>query len=262
MYKTIKVVFQPPICFLTFARDNQSNTINSEFVLEVTKALDVCESMQEITILILQGNKQSFCLGADFREIAEKRPNKDEYTTMAKALYAIWLRLTQSACITIAHVEGNVNAGGLGFVSACDIVISHESVSYSLSELLFGLFPACVLPFLQRRIGFQRSHYLALSTKAITSLKAQEWGLVDATGDNTQSMLRNHLVRLAKLDRAVVRQYKEYNNCLYNNLEMSKGMAIQANAEMFSNPIVLEKINSYLGQNIYSGLMNNNLTDL
>nr|WP_269820011.1 enoyl-CoA hydratase-related protein [Bacillus velezensis] len=42
---------------------------------------------------------------------------------------------------------GVANAGGIGFVAASDIVIADDTAVFSLSELLFGLFPAMVLPF-------------------------------------------------------------------------------------------------------------------
>ncbi len=49
-------------------------------------------------------------------------------------------------------------------MAACDIVVCKTGVSFSLSELLFGLMPACVLPFVVRRTGVARAHYMTLMT--------------------------------------------------------------------------------------------------
>jgi len=62
----------------------------------------------------------------------------------------LWLRLATVRTVTISHVRGKANAGGIGFVAASDIVLADETAQFSLSELLFGLYPACVLPFLIR----------------------------------------------------------------------------------------------------------------
>lgn len=95
-------------------------------------------------------------------------------------MYDLWLRLATGPYVTISHVRGKANAGGLGFVAASDIVLANETAQFSLSELLFGLYPACVLLFLIRRIGFQRAHYFTLMTQPISAKQACEWGLVDA----------------------------------------------------------------------------------
>ncbi len=62
-------------------------------------------------------------------------------------LYDLWLRLATGPFITISHVRGRVNAGGIGFVATSDIVLAERSAQFSLSELLFGVFPARYFPF-------------------------------------------------------------------------------------------------------------------
>ena len=95
--------------------------------------------------------------------------------------------------MSIAHVRGKANAGGIGFVAACDIVLADSAAVFSLSELLFGLMPACVLPFLVRRIGFAKANAMTLSTQPVGVQVAREWGLVDAFEENSDNLLRKHL---------------------------------------------------------------------
>jgi 3-carboxymethyl-3-hydroxy-acyl-[acp] dehydratase len=46
--------------------------------------------------------------------------------------------------VTISHVRGKANAGGLGFMAASDIVLAQEEAQFSLSELLSdSIRPAC-----------------------------------------------------------------------------------------------------------------------
>lgn len=87
-------------------------------------------------------------------------------------LYDLWLKMMNGPFITISHVRGTTNAGGFGFVAASDIVIADETAIFNLSELLFGLFPAMVLPFLTGKIGDQRAHYLTLKTNSICKASA------------------------------------------------------------------------------------------
>ena len=160
---------------------------------------------------MLSGSPEVFCLGADFKAIAGRTKNgyKDDGPG---PMYDLWLRLATGPYVTISHVRGKANAGGVGFVAASDIVLADETAQFSLSELLFGLYPACVLPFLIRRIGFQKAHYLTLMTQPISAMQACEWGLVDVCEPQSNSLLQRHLQRLRRLSKTAIRRYKTYMN--------------------------------------------------
>jgi len=99
----------------------------------------------------------SVCFGADFKAIATTH----EHDVSAGPLYDLWLRPgNRSVRDDLACARLKRMPEALGFVAASDIVLADETAQFSLSELLFGLYPACVLPFLIRRTGFQKAHYL------------------------------------------------------------------------------------------------------
>ena len=74
-YKTIKVSFDEPICFLQFNRPEANNTINELLVEECAHAISLCK--ENITIIVLEGLPDVFCFGADFSEINEKMKNNE-----------------------------------------------------------------------------------------------------------------------------------------------------------------------------------------
>jgi polyketide biosynthesis enoyl-CoA hydratase PksH len=125
-------------------------------------------------------------------------------------MYQLWLRMVNAPFITISVVRGRANAGGIGFVAASDIVLADQSARFSLSELLFGLYPSCVLPFLVRRTGVQHAHYMTLMTQPFTAQQVQSYGLVDALDDDAGTLLNRHLVRLRRLARPAIGDYKRY----------------------------------------------------
>ena len=100
----------------------------------------------------------------------------------------------------------------------------------------FGLFPACVLPFLIRRIGVQRAHYLTLMTKPIAVQEAHDWGLVDAHDPDSASLLHRHLLRPRRLSKPGITRDKHYMHDLADILRHAKPLALAANREVFSNP--------------------------
>jgi polyketide biosynthesis enoyl-CoA hydratase PksH len=244
-FETIRVRFDDDICFIQIYRPEDNNSINNLLVQEFSVVLDQCE--QSAKIVVLEGLPEVFCFGADFKELqnnVEKPVHNQEQNP--EPLYNVWLRLTSGPYVTVAHVRGKANAGGIGFVAACDVVLCEEKTIFSLSELLFGLMPACVLPFLIRRIGFSKAHYLTLMTQPVSAKQAHEWGLVDAYDANSENLLRKHLLRLRRLSKTGVSRYKRYMNTLNNFPAVSKSSAITANIEVFSDQNNLDKITRFV----------------
>lgn len=243
-YQTIKVRFEESICFLQFHRPEANNTINDRLIEECSEVLTLCE--ETITIVVLEGLPEVFCFGADFQGIHEEIAKGQQGAKDPGPLYDLWLQLATGPYITISHVRGKANAGGMGFVAASDIVLADTSAQFSLSELLFGLFPACVLPFLVRRIGFQKAHYLTLMTQPISAHQAEMWGLVDASDAQSENLLRRHLLRLRRLSKTGIARYKRFMSKLYDSLHQSKSLAIAANQEVFSDPHNIQGILRYV----------------
>jgi polyketide biosynthesis enoyl-CoA hydratase PksH len=251
-YQTIRVRLQQPICVVQFARPTVGNTINAQLIEECHEVLTSCETgpagEAPITVIVLEGSPEVFCLGADFQGMHADLSAGTSVDHRPDRLYDLWLKLATGPFVTVAHVRGKVNAGGLGFVAASDIVLADQSAQFSLSEMLFGLFPACVLPFLIRRIGVQRAHYLTLMTKPMTVQEAYHWGLVDAHDADSASLLHRHLLRLRRLSKTSIARYKRYMHDLVDSLRRTRPLALEANQEVFSDPDNIKGIVRFVEQ--------------
>jgi polyketide biosynthesis enoyl-CoA hydratase PksH len=244
-YETIRVRFEDDVWFIQIHRPEANNAINDCLIEELSEVITLCQDT--VKIIVLEGMPEVFCFGADFKEIQKNFENKKlQQQQNPEPLYNLWLQLAFGPFITIAHVQGKTNAGGVGFVAACDVVLSNEKAVFSLSELLFGLMPACVLPFLIRRIGFSKANHMTLMTQPISAKQAQEWGLVDACEEKTENLLRKYLLRLRRLSKTGISAYKRYVSSLDEVLAKSKPHALDANIEVFSNQNNLEKIVRYV----------------
>ena len=248
-YETIKVQFKESICFLQIDRPQANNTISNQLVTECNHVLAACE--EYTTVVVLSGSPEVFCFGADFKAIANASRNSHGRDDGPEPLYDLWLRLATGPYVTISHVRGKTNAGGIGFVAASDIVLADEAAQFSLSELLFGLYPACVLPFLIRRIGFQKAHYLTLMTQPISAKQACEWGLVDVCESQSNSLMQRHLQRLRRLPKVAIRRYKAYMSQISVPLQDLRSRAVAANREVFSDAQNLQAITRYVEQGIF-----------
>jgi polyketide biosynthesis enoyl-CoA hydratase PksH len=255
MYQTINVQFQDPTCRIRLCRPDTDNTITNRLVTEMADVLGRCENAtgqksQEVSIVVIEGLPDVFCIGADFSRIAEESETTDRVD--AERLYRLWMQLAMGSYITIAHVRGRVRAGGMGFVAACDVVLADETATFALTELVFGLFPACVLPFLIRKLGVQKSHYMTLTTMPVSVEEARASGLVDAYSKDSESLLRKHLIRFGRLSRSAVSEYKRYLHQLNDILQRSQSLAISTNQRLFCSQENLGKIRRYVNDGKFS----------
>ncbi|MCY7297028.1 enoyl-CoA hydratase/isomerase [Alteromonas sp. a30] len=249
-FQTIRVQIDNPICTIQLYRPEANNTINGTMLQELTQLLTALQAT-ECTVVVLEGLPEVFCFGADFGAMAESHQSHGEVENDPEFLYNLWLLLATGPFMTIAHVRGKVNAGGVGFVSACDLVIADTTVTFSLSELLFGLIPACVMPFLVRKVGTQKAHYLTVTTQTISAEKATEWGLVDDLGEKSKPLLRKHLMRLRRMSKKTITRYKRFISEINPILTTAKNTSLSMNAEVFSDQDNLNAIRRYVEEGIF-----------
>ncbi|KFG72431.1 enoyl-CoA hydratase/isomerase [Streptomyces mutabilis] len=248
-FSTIRVRREGTVCRLRLHRPDRENTIDDTMVRECHAALDACE--QHCTVVLLEGLPHVFCDGADLttygpREGADRPAKYDP-----SPLYDLWTRLADGPCVTVAHARGRTNAGGIGFIAASDIVVAEPQATFGLSELLFGLYPAMVLPFLVRRVGRQHAHYMTLTTKAVTAEQARDWGLVDVCAERSGAVVGQHLGRLSKLPRDGVAAYKQFMGHLSGSVREQRATSVAANQRLFTDTSNLERINRFVEHGVY-----------
>lgn len=241
-YHTLKVRFESDLCYIQIYRPQANNTINDLLIEEFQQVIALCRGRS--TVIILEGLPEVFCFGADFEALSAE--DSEKLLIGPELLYNLWMELVTGPFITVAHVRGKANAGGIGFVAACNFVIADNHAQFSLSELLFGLMPACVLPFLIRRIGFQKANAMTLLTKPVHAEQAHSWGLIDAYAEDSEALLHRYLLRLRRLNKKAICRYKHYMNSLDNSLEISKQKALSANREVFMDSENRSKIARYV----------------
>src|SRR5207253_9072269 len=79
---------------------------------------------------------------------------------------------------TIARVQGDTYAGGMGLVAACDIAIAVDTAQFCLSEVKLGLIPATISPYVIRAMGARASHRYFLTAERFSAAEAHRIGLV------------------------------------------------------------------------------------
>jgi enoyl-CoA hydratase/carnithine racemase len=148
--------------------------------------------------IVLRGsNPRTFCSGVDFVALAAGEDPAEAVEAFAACLQSIRRCSKPVICL----VEGNADGGGVGIAAAADLVIATSDASFALPELLFGLTPAVVLPFLAERVSLQKLRWLALSSDRVGAFAAVELGLVDRVepADRCVPAIESCLKRLTRV---------------------------------------------------------------
>lgn len=239
-YQTLKINYQPAVKRIQIYRPEHDNSINSQMTQELLSALQSAEIEETVKVVLLEGLPDVFCTGMDFQELADGKQADPKINS--EGYYNILKQMSQSSKVILSVVRGKVQAGGVGLVAASDLVIADETVTFVLSELLFGLLPACVLPFLIRRVGFQKAYRLALTTQSISVTDAYNWGLVDEYGVDTNKLTSQYIRRLKCLPSSGVKELKNYINQLWIIQAETKDLAVKKVCSLLTDPTIQEKI--------------------
>ncbi len=169
------------VAVITLNDGEHGNLLDPEGMGELAAALDAALRDPRIRAVLLRSNGPAFCLGMDLaRWASDESPatrseSEDAIDRYAGLLAAIFSARVPIVCL----VQGEVKAGGVGLVCACDIVLAGERASFELGEVIFGLIPANVLPILALRMAPQKARYLVMSSRRINASEALRLNLVD-----------------------------------------------------------------------------------
>lgn len=235
-YQTIEVSVKDPSVTLSFKRP----FINLLLLDEINHLLDDVEKNPACLIIVLKGNQEVFSAGMDFKELGKGQ--EDTIDRWTKRYFATLKRLIQFPKCVVSYVEGNVYAGGVGFVAASDLCFAKKSASFKLTELSFGLLPAMVSPFLIRKIGFSKASELALTGKEMTFEDAMDAHLVNFPIKKFKSVMES----VEKLTSETIKNYKSYFNTLYPIDEGVERLATHETKRLLLQPIVQDNIASFI----------------
>jgi len=108
-------------------------------------------------------------------------------------------------------VQGDVYAGGMGLVAACDIAVSVDTAQYCLSEVKLGLIPATISPYVIRAMGARAAHRYFLTAERFSAAEALRIGFVHevVTGDQLDAKVAEIAQSLLQAGPAAIKACKQ-----------------------------------------------------
>ena len=167
------------VAIVMLNRPDVRNAFNDEVIVEVTHAFDTLGANSDVRCIVLAANGTAFCAGADLnwmRSMADytREQNLADARRLAAMLHAVYTCPKP----TIARIQGDVYAGGMGLVAACDIAISSDAAHFCLSETRLGLVPSTISPYVIRAMGARAAHRYFLTAERFSAVEAWRIGFV------------------------------------------------------------------------------------
>jgi len=179
-YQTILIESANNIATIWLNRPEVHNAFNELTIKELAAAFNELEKDLALRAVVIRGKGKSFCAGADLNWMkAVKEYSYEQNYRDSLDLCRLLYKLYTFRKPVIAVVHGSAIGGANGLLAACDIAICEENTTFSLSEVKIGLIPACISPYVIKRVGEPIARELMLTGKRIKGPEAEKHRLVN-----------------------------------------------------------------------------------
>ena len=180
IYNTIELELKEEVGTIWLNRPKIHNAFNEVMIAELIEMFEEINDREDIRIVVLRGRGKSFCAGADLnwmRNVAKYsyEDNYKESLNLSLCFYNIYT----CSKPTIAIVHGAAIGGANGLLAACDFAYTDDHTTFSLSEVKIGIVPACISPYVTKRVGEYGSKELMLTGKRFKGPEAEHHKLVN-----------------------------------------------------------------------------------
>ncbi len=175
-----------PTLAITLNRPAKHNAYNAAMRDALVEALQFAAIDPTISDVRLAGNGPSFCSGGDLTEFGTRPDGATAHAVRTTRGAALWMH--RSAERITVRLHGHCIGAGVELAAFAGRVAAASGTTFQLPEVGLGLIPgAGGTVSLPRRIGRQRTAWLAVTGRTIDVATAQAWGLVDALDDEATS---------------------------------------------------------------------------
>ncbi|NVO20762.1 MAG: enoyl-CoA hydratase/isomerase family protein [Bacteroidetes bacterium] len=231
VFETLKVGVEIDVATISLNRPEIRNAFNEVMIAEVTNAFTGLEKDEAVRVILLKGEGKAFCAGADLnwmRSVAgySFQQNYEESYKLSRCFYSIY----NSTKPTIAVVHGAAIGGANGLLAACDIALCDTDTVFSLSEVKIGIVPACISPYVIKRVGEYGARELMLTGRRINGTEAEHYRLVNKSLNNSE--LQDYLSSMVDLLKTsgpkAIAHCKNLINEVSNNITLDEALSYTA----------------------------------
>jgi methylglutaconyl-CoA hydratase len=193
------------VLHITLARPERRNAFDAELIADLT---DAFTTVGDARVVVLAGEGQSFCAGADVEwQQSAIDLSYEENVEDALKLYRMCETIDRCPAPVVARVHGYALGGGSGLVTCSDIAVAARDAVFGFSEVKLGIIPAAISPFVLPKIGQHARRYF-LTGERFDAETALRIGLVHEVADDLDAAIERVVHELRASGPNAVREAK------------------------------------------------------
>jgi len=143
-----------PVTTLTLNRPDVRNAFNEELIGALADFAKSVPDDGSVRAVVLAGAGSIFCAGADVQWMAKMVGySHEENLADARTAASMFLALDSIPVPLIGRVQGAALGGGAGLAAICDVVVAAEDAVFGFTEVVLGILPAMISPYVVSKIG-------------------------------------------------------------------------------------------------------------
>ena len=235
------------IAWLTIDRDGErTNTLGREVIEELDAILQSLHQQVPTGLVIMSAKQSGFIAGADIREF-EAFTEASAVTEQVKKGHAVFARLEDLKCPTVAAVKGFCLGGGYELALCCKYIIALDTndTRVGLPEVKLGIIPGLGGTVrLSERVGGMNGMTAMLTGKLYRVRQARALGMVDEVVSRHGDLrwaARRAVLKKRKAKRPGMVARLSNSNIARDKLagQMVKKTAAKANPDHYPAPFAL-----------------------
>jgi len=200
-----------PVTTVTLNRPAVRNAFDEHLIQELTTWAVSVPADGSVRVVVLQGAGSVFSAGADVQWMSKMLGDSHEDNLEdARRAAAMFHALDSLPVPVIGRIHGAALGGGSGLAAVCDVAVAAEDAVFGFTEVVLGILPAMISPYVVRKIGLSAARELCLSGARFSAARAREIGLV------------HEVVSAERLDLAVDRHVQQFRKAAPSAIAATK----------------------------------------
>ena len=167
------------ITTVTLNRPDVRNAFNEEMIGELAAFAESVPADGSVRAVVMRGAGPVFSAGADVQWMSKMLGySREENLGDARRAAQMFLALDRIPVPVVGRIHGAALGGGSGLAAICDVVIAADDAVFGFTEVVLGILPAMISPYVVRKIGLSAARELCLTGARFPAARAREIGLV------------------------------------------------------------------------------------
>lgn len=167
------------VATITMDRPDVRNAFNDRLIAEMYRAASALAEDPAVRVVVLTGAGDIFSAGADLNWMRSMRQwTFDENVADSTRMNNMFRALYDLPKPLIGRINGHALGGGTGLTAVCDIAISVDSALFGFTEVVLGLAPAVISPYVVRKVGRSFARAVFVTGERFGADRALQAGLL------------------------------------------------------------------------------------